>query len=190
MFIYKKDRALSLDLCQSFIREFELSEDKKPGVLYEQGGFSAAAGKSSTDITLTPQHLQTQNWGPILIPLVELLESSLVKYYTRHQTAFSKLDSIRIDNYFNIQRYNPGESFSTYHCERAGLKHSHRVLVWMIYLNTVSDQGETEFYYQHHFESPEAGKLLIWPSDWTYLHRGVPSPTETKYILTGWYSHY
>jgi hypothetical protein len=59
----------------------------------------------------------------------------------------------------------------------------------MIYLNTVKDRGETEFYYQHHFESAVEGKLVIWPSDWTHLHRGVPSPTETKYVLTGWFNH-
>ena len=58
----------------------------------------------------------------------------------------------------------------------------------MVYLNDVSDKGETEFFYQHHFESPVAGKLSIWPSDWMYLHRGVISPTESKYILTGWYT--
>jgi hypothetical protein len=60
----------------------------------------------------------------------------------------------------------------------------------MVYLNTVDDQGGTQFYYQNHIEKPEQGKLLIWPSDWTHLHRGVASPTEKKYIFTGWYTHY
>jgi hypothetical protein len=60
----------------------------------------------------------------------------------------------------------------------------------MVYLNTLTDRGETEFFYQNHFEEPKEGKLVIWPSDWTHLHRGVPSLTQTKYILTGWCSHY
>jgi hypothetical protein len=60
----------------------------------------------------------------------------------------------------------------------------------MIYLNDVTEGGETEFYYQQHFETPEQGKLIIWPSDWTYLHRGIPSPTQVKYILTGWFRHF
>ena len=68
--------------------------------------------------------------------------------------------------------------------------YSDRVLVWMIYLNDVTDRGETEFYFQHHFERPEEGKLVIWPADWTYTHRGIASPTQTKYILTGWFTHY
>ena len=76
-----------------------------------------------------------------------------------------------------------------WHCERANIKFLDRLFVWMVYLNDVSDKGETEFFYQHHFEEPKQGKLVIWPSDWTHLHRGIISPTETKYILTGWYTH-
>jgi hypothetical protein len=56
----------------------------------------------------------------------------------------------------------------------------------MVYLNTVTDRGETEFLYQHHFEEAKQGTLLIWPSDWTHTHRGISSPTQTKYVLTGW----
>ena len=41
---------------------------------------------------------------------------------------------------------------------------------------------------KQHFEKPEAGKLVMWPCDWTHLHRGITSPTETKYIITGWFS--
>jgi hypothetical protein len=100
-----------------------------------------------------------------------------------------KMDPIDLYTYFNIQKYEPNEGFYGWHCERAGVKHSDRLLVWMIYLNTVTDRGETEFFYQQHFEEPERGKLVIWPSDWTHLHRGVPSPTQTKYILTGWFTH-
>jgi len=31
---------------------------------------------------------------------------------------------------------------------------------------------------------------LIWPTDWTFTHRGVPSLTEEKYIVTGWFNFY
>ena len=34
----------------------------------------------------------------------------------------------------------------------------------------------------------KVGKILCWPCDWTHTHRGIVSPTETKYILTGWFS--
>ena len=34
---------------------------------------------------------------------------------------------------------------------------------------------------------PEKGLTLIWPADWTFTHRGIPSPQE-QYIVTGWLS--
>ena len=89
---------------------------------------------------------------------------------------------------FNMQRYLPGEGYSAYHCERAGLSTGDRMGVWMIYLNDVHDRGWTEFYYQQHYEKAEAGKLCIWPCDFTHLHRGIISHTETKYVITGWFS--
>jgi len=116
------------------------------------------------------------------------IDIGLEDYKSRFEIAFDNYDPIRLEPFFNIQRYLPEEGFKTYHCERAVLKSTPRVLVWMVYLNTVTHKGETEFLYQHHFESPEQGKLVIWPADWTYTHRGIPSPTQTKYILTGWFS--
>jgi len=58
----------------------------------------------------------------------------------------------------------------------------------MTYLNDVTDEGGTEFFHQKLKVSPEKGLTLIWPVDWTHLHRGVPSPTQEKYIITGWFS--
>jgi hypothetical protein len=56
----------------------------------------------------------------------------------------------------------------------------------MTYLNDVTDGGETEFFYQKLKIKPEKGLTLIWPSDWPWTHRGIPSHTEDKYITTGW----
>ena len=90
---------------------------------------------------------------------------------------------------FNIQRYLPPEQgFKAFHMERQSILTSKRLFVFMLYLNTVNDKGGTEFKYYNHIEKAEAGKLLIWPPDFTHTHRGVVSPTEKKYIITGWYS--
>ena len=188
MFIYKKEGALSPELCRSFIDAFEADEDKAPGVLYGPDGHSTE-GKKSTDLTFHPGYLEHETWGPLLQPLIETVNSELISYASRHELVFKNLDSVHIDTYFNMQRYLPNEGFSQWHCERAGLKHAARALVWMVYLNDVTDRGETEFFYQHHFERPKEGNLLIWPSDFTHMHRGISSPTQSKYILTGWFTH-
>ena len=59
----------------------------------------------------------------------------------------------------------------------------------MTYLNDVTDQGGTEFYNQKIITEPKKGLTLIWPADWTHTHRGIASPTQDKYIATGWLSY-
>ena len=72
------------------------------------------------------------------------------------------------------------------HFERGGYATTTRMLVWMTYLNDVSDGGGTHFVYQKHTFEAKKGRTLIWPSDFTHTHAGVVSPTQHKYIITGW----
>ena len=63
------------------------------------------------------------------------------------------------------------------------------MLVWTVYLNTVTDKGGT--YYQNFNRTVKAkeGRLVIFPPYWTHRHKGVVSKTQTKYIATGWYNY-
>jgi hypothetical protein len=91
----------------------------------------------------------------------------------------------------NVQCYNPNSAFYGWHSERTISKHPmvSRHLVFMTYLNDVTDGGETEFLYQKIKVKPEKGLTLIWNSDWTFTHRGIPSKTQQKFITTGWYNY-
>ena len=190
-FIYSNPKALDPGFCEEVIDLFEKSPLKKPGAFrYNEEVVQKPDVKKSMDISFSPSFLQDPDWGKPLRYLVDVVEENIGKYVFRHQQAFQKMDDFRLDTLFNMQRYEPGEAFFGWHCERAGMPASGRVLVWMAYLNTVTDGGGTQLYYQNHIEQPEQGKLLIWPTDWTHLHRGIPSLTETKYIFTGWYTHF
>ena len=58
----------------------------------------------------------------------------------------------------------------------------------MTYLNNVKDGG-TEFKYQNITAPAHKGLTLIWPAIWTHTHRGQISQTESKTIITGWFSY-
>lgn len=190
-FIYSNPKALDPGFCEEVIDLFEQSPLKQPGAFrHNEQVVQKPDVKKSMDISFDPSFLKDPQWGRPLDYLVNVVEENVLNYINKHETAFSKMDNFRLDTLFNMQRYEPGEAFYGWHCERAGLLASGRVLVWMVYLNTVEDGGGTQFYYQSHIEKPEQGKLLIWPTDWTHLHRGLPSNTENKYIFTGWYTHY
>ena len=100
--------------------------------------------------------------------------------------SLENLFQIGIKEPFNIQHYAPNEGFFNWHCERSYYQSHQRALVFMTYLNDVEDGGETEFYYQQLKIKPVKGKMVIWPPDFTHLHRGITSPTQEKYIATGW----
>jgi hypothetical protein len=91
---------------------------------------------------------------------------------------------------FNLQYYPPGNHYSVWHCENNGdTRYSKRILAFMTYLNTVFKGGETEFLYQDIKFSPTKGNTLICPAYFTHTHRGIPAPTEDKFIITGWFEY-
>lgn len=141
--------------------------------------------KKSTDLTLdlTKDFPANQRY-------MQELQKCCLKYIEKFPACDLNSPWAIIEPY-NIQHYAPGEGYYAYHSERGGTSSliPFRHLVWMTYLNDVPDGG-TEFYHQKKYVPAEKGKTLIWPVDWTYTHRGVPSPTKNKYIITGWYTYY
>jgi len=87
-----------------------------------------------------------------------------------------------------MQRSVPltGDGYHRWHSERFGMNTVERVLAWTIYLNDVTEGGETEFLYQGKRVDAKHGRIVIWPAGWTHVHRGNPPLSNTKYILTGW----
>ena len=85
-----------------------------------------------------------------------------------------------------LQKTEPLEGYHIFHCENSNWAYRHRVLAWMIYLNNVSDGGETYFPTQKRKLKPKEGDHYIWPAYFTHPHKGLVSNTQVKYIATGW----
>jgi hypothetical protein len=88
-----------------------------------------------------------------------------------------------------MQRTSPGGGYHVWHCEQGPGVNANRVVVYMLYLNTLDKEGgETEFLYQKMRIKPEENLMLVWPASYTHAHRGNPVLGEThKYIVTGWF---
>lgn len=177
-----------LSICDELIDFWKQHPDyQRPGVsgyTDMDGGRVNTDIKDSIDITLT-----TQNPPPVLKNYVQQLQE-VMNCYKEKFTWAGAYSSYALMEPVNLQYYKPGGGFKQWHTERT---ESHfpsvtRHLVFMTYLNDVDDQGETEFYYQNIKVKPVKGLTLIWPADWTYTHRGVPSPSQEKFIITGWYN--
>ena len=88
----------------------------------------------------------------------------------------------------SIQRTGPHQGYHVWHCEAGCNSTATRVLAYTLYLNNIEQGGETEFLYQGIKCKPETGKVLLFPSGFTYPHRGNPIYEGYKYIITGWYT--
>jgi hypothetical protein len=89
---------------------------------------------------------------------------------------------------YNIQHYKKGEGFPDFHFERKGVDFRNRLLVFMTYLNNVKDGG-TIFKYQDIIVPAKKGLTLIWPVDFTHVHKSQITNKHEKYIVTGWYNY-
>lgn len=83
----------------------------------------------------------------------------------------------------HFQYYKPGAGFKAWHCDATG-NTVNRHLVFLLYLNDVPGGG-TEFMGGQICEA-KRGKVLMFPANFCYPHRGQISHTHEKYILTGW----
>ena len=167
-----------LSICDGLI------EYHKNSVEYKRRGLTAAGeatnkNKVSTDAIV---HGGSQN---NIIKMYKSEIASAIQIYCK-KYSLENLFQIGIKEPFNIQHYAPNEGFFNWHCERSYYQSHQRALVFMTYLNDVEDGGETEFYYQQLKIKPVKGKMVIWPPDFTHKHRGITSPTQEKYIATGW----
>lgn len=169
-----------LSICDEIIDFYSTSNKKQLGATSK--GVDIAV-KNSTDVMV--------NWqtDEIAQKYVDSL-AGLTNKYIEEYNFCNVYSAWSITEPINIQHYDPNGGFYKWHTERASsdMPVASRHLAFMTYLNDVNDAGETEFYYQKLKVKPKKGLTLIWPADWTHTHRGVPSPTEEKYIITGWFN--
>jgi hypothetical protein len=174
----------NISICDDLIDLFNKRDDKYPGESYRGVDLDV---KESTDLSIP---VTQQLTIPSVSNYIEQLSNCVVEYINKFPWC-NEYGGWGLTESLNIQYYKPGEAYHAYHCERCNHMQplASRHLVWMTYLNDVTDEGGTEFYHQEFIVTPKKGKTLIWPVDWTYTHRGIPSPTQEKYIITGWFSY-
>lgn len=172
---------IDTDLCDSMIDYYKNYENKRQSPV----GFDHNIDKSRKnciDCPLLDEKLFTTYHNN--------LQNCVNLYIKKYQFCNNILEWRTVET-ANIQHYTPPDGgYHAWHCERerGTAPGGKRVIVFMTYLNDVDDAGETEFYYQKVKIKAEKGLTLLWPSDWMFTHRGIASPSQEKYIYTGWFS--
>jgi len=181
---------IDTEICDNLVKLHEVCNQKglvSRGKLGIDNDYSVDTKKKDSfdlGLVMVPDDLAVQYRIP---DYYQSLKKCLDQYVAQHEI-LRTLAPLELGESPIIQHYKPGGGFKLPHFERTNLMSSQRALVWMTYLNDVTDQGGTHFTYQNYTATPHKGNTLIWPTDFTHTHKGVVSPTQDKYIITGWLS--
>ena len=164
-------------ICDDLITVFKENEDKQTAGVVGPPLRVDPEEKVSTEVPIHPSYDH-----PSFQEYRKYLEEVVRKYKEKFPEVknFSKFGMIESPQ---IQHYKPGEGFKVWHCERDGK--DNRCLVFMTFLNTVPEAG-THFKYQNLTVPADKGLTLIWPTDFTHMHKGQITKHHEKYIITGW----
>ena len=175
--------------CEHLIAEFERLTQSGAGTNRQNGEGAARHVKDDMQLGL--------NMGVHTAALFEdapvenMFFKGLQACYDDYTAQFSVLSQGRIHGTaMKMQRTDPGGGYHVWHGEQGNGNHAERVLVYMLYLNSLgeNDGGETEFLYQRRRISPEGNTMVLWPAAFTHAHRGnTVLGSQSKYIVTGWF---
>lgn len=181
------ENTLSKDICQQIIKDFELNRNSwKNGIT---GSGYDHFNKITKELSFDEGYLDKYNY----------LLHNVIRIYLLKYMKYLKLiyfDSDLHDKGFQLQKYIKNEGLFKNHTDNSieltnkvdlslsNIEVSNRIITFIFYLNDVQEGGETVFL---NFKiKPKQGSLLLFPSTWTYPHRGEMPISNDKYIITGW----
>ena len=179
-YIYTYKYSISKEICKDIINLFENdTENHYKGVTY--GGLNIDV-KNTIDYQISSNNPKWTKISKLLINEINKhckIYLNTIPFHTMSEKEFE------IKN-FQLQKYIKNEGKYIYHDDEHIINNNNkRVLTFIWYLNDVLEGGETELLKCFHIK-PESGKLLIFPSCWTFPHCGSIPISNDKYILTGW----
>ena len=191
-FIYLIDNNLDEIFCDNLIKKYENDKNKYIGVVGRNGTINKEL-KNTTDLQIS----RYQNWKNEDTILCQALNKGINEYidnilnnltniniFNINLNIFSKLYNNN-DTGYKIQKYDRDKGYYNYHNDFEYSVKGVRVITFIWYLNDVEEGGETEFI-NGTIIKPKKGQLLLFPSDWTYMHKGNMPLSNDKYICNGW----
>jgi hypothetical protein len=175
--------------CQHLISEFERLVESGAGVNRQRGEGAPKHRKNDMQLGLNfGVHTAAEFNGT---PATRVFFDGLQQCYDAYTEQFSVLRDGKIrGTAMKMQRTDSGGGYHVWHGEQGNGENAERVLVYMLYLNTLTQEeaGETEFLYQQRRLQPTENTMVLWPAAFTHAHRGNTVFGErSKYIVTGWF---
>lgn len=193
-FIHIDHNNLSKEICNEIIKKFENDDYKLDGT-FRDGQVNKEV-KDTLDLKIT----SIDNWKEIDNYLFEKLHVSLDVYCNKlikdiNNVVISDINrNIYLNDFtvnrqlrdygYQIQKYEKNKGHYTWHNDFILEKKELRYISFIWYLNDIIDGGESEFLFGK--IKPTSGKLLFFPSTWTYIYRENVPISDNKYVIVGW----
>jgi hypothetical protein len=194
LYIYIDNESISKDMCEIIINKFINDERKSKGITTDGDSKIKVTNDMVISVLNDWREIDNYLYEKLNIALNEYSKKNLKKNSGENVTTFDKLINMSHHIYgsedfgYQVQSYKANTGYYEWHTDNIKkdfLKMNQvRVLTFIWYLNDVEIGGETEFL---NFKiKPTAGKLLLFPATWTYLHKGNMPISNDKFIITGW----
>ena len=203
--IIEIDDTLDRDFCQSVVGKFDQDERTYDG---HSGATVNTRVKVSTDLLIS----QLPDWSDEDAKFFEVLAPHVTSYLDMLSKELNIQSSgFVVDSGYQIQRTS-ADGFYTWHSDDAyytildtevdgsnsGTTMAaieRRLFTYIFYLNDFDEfeGGETEFFLGNgniHTIKAKPGKLILFPANFLFQHRGVNVTSGSKYLATGWVSDF
>ena len=177
-YIQVYDNVISEDMCNNIIQKFEVNKDQYVESNLENHRYF-------TEININHH----EDWSNIVGGLYLHLRQYVNKYKEDCNIKPIQWPEKFGFEQIRLKRYLPNnrDEFKE-HVDVGDYNSARRFLVFFLYLAN-NKGGETSFSEYDIKVKPKAGRLLMFPPTWTYLHTGHKAIETPKYII-GSYLHY
>ena len=185
-FIYENEKYLLPETCKKLIKLYD-KKNKKGGKL----SFVKQYKIYKDDCMINDPELNKYN--PEISEVLKLCMLGLSNYHyyllsNNIDKLVNKEENSTLYNTFSfdyllnleIEKINPKKNFKWYM-----ENHKNASICFTIFLNTLEDDmgGETKFSCGKIIK-PMQGKMIIFPAQWTYIHKNLDILKGSKYVLT------
>ncbi|MEM7250142.1 MAG: 2OG-Fe(II) oxygenase [Pseudomonadota bacterium] len=179
-FIRVYDDVLEPSFCNDVIQRFEASDGKFRGQVHGERGRELNEKKKRTlELVISDQ----PEWSDVEHTLKQKYVEC-VNQYAQEFPHVGGLPGQLISEAFRIKKYAVGDFFD-WHMDCVG-NGFFRILAIQFYFNDVASGGATEFQFQQAKVASAQGRVVLFPTLWTYLHRGASVQSNPKYVCTNY----
>lgn len=158
-----------------FLRNEEVIEMAENSTQWRLG---TAGQGTDPKLRITDIHELDQN-TELHSEILEIFLKSINEYGKRYTSL-----SISIGEKLRVARYNVGGHYSPHVDSGDGS----RTLSGLMYLNDDFEGGELHFPIQDITIKPKPGMVVLFPSNFVYVHQSKPVTEGRKYAIVGWFS--